>query len=167
MDGNRVPGATALIERLKSHWSQSGLKVRSGVPSHQIEEFESRHQVSLPLDLREYFTTVDGMDDEDTFDSEMISFLPLQAVRTIPDVLGKHGKISVHHEIMGSLPEPHRWFVIVDYMIGSAVFAIRLSPVVESNPVLGYCGPYQIVAPTFSDFLEAYLTDPLELVSRC
>jgi hypothetical protein len=166
MDSNGVPDTTALIERLKSHWSQSGIKVRPGVPPQQIEAFESRYQVSLPLDLREYFTTVDGMEDEDTFDSDMFSFLQLHAVRSLPDVLGEHGQISVHHEIMRSLPDPHRWFVIVDYLIGSALFAIRLSPIVESNPVLGYCGPYQIVASTFSDFLEAYLTDPLGLVSR-
>jgi hypothetical protein len=167
MDSKQVPGVTALIERLKNHWSQTGVKVRPGVSPRQIEQFESLHQVVLPLDLREYFATVDGIGDESTFDSEMFSFLPLQAVRSLPDVLGEHGQISAHHRIMGTLPEPHRWFVIVDYMIGSAVFAIRLSAVAETNPVLGYRRHSQVVAPCFSDFLEAYLTDPWELVSKC
>jgi hypothetical protein len=67
---------------------------------------------------------------------------------------------------MRSLAEPLRWFVIVDYLIASAVYAIHLSAKDEPAPVLwiGSGKQHRIVAPSFSDFLEGYLANPLGLV---
>jgi hypothetical protein len=126
MNSNGVPRTTALIERLKSHWLKNGLKVRPGESPQQIEEFESEYKVRLPVDLREYFTAVDGMD-EGEIDNDCFSFLPLQAVRSVPEELAHFGGIPDYTQIMRTLADSHSWFVIIDYMICSAVFAIRLS----------------------------------------
>jgi hypothetical protein len=165
MDDNHDAETLALIDRLRGYWMQKGIKIRPGVSLQQIESFESRYLVRLPPDLRRYFDTVDGMEEGET-DTDMFSFLPLKAVRAIPEELAHFGGIPDYREIIRSLADPHRWFVIVDYLITSAVYAIRLSAVPENTPVLwiGSGKHHRIVAPSFSGFLEAYLANPLGLV---
>jgi len=160
MDGNELLGTAALIRRLKNHWSDGRVKIRPGVSRQQIEEFESQYNVRMPLDLREYFASVDGTE-KDTCDSKIFSFLRLEAVRSLTEVLGEYVH---HHENRRMLPEPDRWFVIVDYCISAEIFAIRLSAVAEGNPFLRFCDGYEIVAPSFSGFLETYLSNPLTLL---
>jgi len=148
VQSDKAQDTRALITRLQSHWLQDGVKIRAGATVRQIEEFETRYEARMPLDLLVYFRTIDGMN-AGTSDSEMFWFLPLEAVRSLPEALGEHGQISAHHRIMGALSEPERWFVIVDYMIASEIFAIRLSDITENNPVLRYCDGHQIVASSF------------------
>lgn len=147
-----------LIDRLISHWSGMGVKTRPGATPAQIKCFESRYQVVLPPDLYEYFAAVDGMEEYWDF-----KFLPLLAVKSIPEEIGRG---SGGCEIMQALPDPERWFVIVDYMLWAAVYAIRLSGVVEDSPVLRIDGgkEHQVVAASFSAFLEAYITNPDDLL---
>ncbi len=149
-----------LIKRLIRHWSGMGIKIRPGASPAQIKSFEARYQVVLPPDLYEYFAAVDGMDEGD---ADVFSFLPLHAVKSIPEEIGQ---ASGGEEIMQALPDPERWFVVVDYLIWSAVYAIRLSGVVEDSPVLRLDGgtEHKVVAPSFSSFLEAYITNPFDLL---
>lgn len=165
MDDHHGPETTALIDRLRAYWMQKGVKTRPGVSLQQVESFESRYLVRLPPDLRGYYATIDGMEDG-AVDPDMFSFLPLKAVRSIPEELAHFGGIPDYQEIVRSLAESHHWFVIVDYLITSAVYAIRLSAKEEPAPVLwiGSGKHHRIVAPSFSGFLEAYLANPLDLL---
>jgi cell wall assembly regulator SMI1 len=164
MDDDHDPETIALIERLRGYWMQKGIKIRPGVSLQQIESFESRNLVRLPPDLRRYFATVDGMEEGET-DTDMFSFLSLEAVKSIPEELAHFGSIPDYGEIMRSLPDPNRWFVIVAYLTSSAVYAIRLCADPEGTPVLwiGDGTHNRVVASSFSGFLEAYLADPLLL----
>jgi SMI1 / KNR4 family (SUKH-1) len=149
-----------LTKRLIKHWAGMGVKTRPGATAAQIKRFESRYQVVLPPDLYEYFAAVDGMEEGEYWDD--FTFLPLRAVKSIPEIIGQD---SGGYEIMPILPDPERWFVVVDYMLWAALYAIRLSPVVEDSPVL-WRGDYEhrIVAASFSAFLEAYMTNPDNLL---
>jgi SMI1 / KNR4 family (SUKH-1) len=164
LDDSQIAKSKALIELLKSHWLHNQIRLRPGVSLRQIEAFESRHHVCLPPDLRDYFTTVDGMDEGDA-DAELFSFLPLQAVKSVPEELAHFGGIPDYTEIVQTLPDSHSWFVIVDYMILSAVLVIRLSADAVSTPVrwIGSGTHHHVVAPSFTDLLEAYLAKPLNL----
>ena len=165
MDNPHVPETRALIERLKDFWSKEGVRIQPGASIEQIDAFESRYRVRLPSDLREYFITIDGMERWES-DKNMFSFLPINAIKSIPEELANFGGTPDYRQIMRTLADPHRWFVIVDYLITSSVFAIRLSADVESSPVLsigdGTC--HWIVAPSFSGFLDRYLANPYELL---
>ena len=165
MDDHHSPETATLIERVRAHWMEKGTKTQPGVPLQQIHSFESRYLVRLPPDLRAYYATVDGME-EGEIDSDLFSFLPLKAVRAVPEELAHFGGIPDYREIVWTLPEPHRWFVIVDYLIRSAVYAIHLSATEEPSPVLWIGGGkhHRIVAPSFSGFLEAYLANPHDLL---
>jgi hypothetical protein len=165
MDDYNSPETAALIDRLLAYWVAMGGKTRPGVSHQQVQSFESRYLVRLPPDLRAFYAAVDGMEDGET-DPDMFSFLPLKAVRAVPEELAHFGGIPDYREIVRTLADPHRWFVIVDYLITSAVYAIRLSATEKPAPVIwiGSGKHHRIVAPSFSGFLEAYLASPFDLL---
>jgi hypothetical protein len=140
---------------------EKGVKTRPGVSLRQVESFEDSHLVRLPPDLRAYYATIDGMEEGEA-DPDMFSFLPLKAVSAVPEELAYFGGIPNYREIVKSLAEPHRWFVIVDYLLTSAVYAIRLSATDEPASVLwiGSGKHHRMAASSFSNFLEAYLANP-------
>ena len=69
---------------LKNHWLSQGLEINSGVSREELAAFESRYQVSLPSDLRDYFLTVNGMA-EGVSDDALIRFWSLNEVKPIPE----------------------------------------------------------------------------------
>ena len=97
---------------------------------------------------------------------DMFSFLRLKEIKTIPKGIARFGGTPDYREIIRSLADPHRWFVIVDYLVSSAVYAIRLSSDPESTPVrlIEDGTHHRVVADSFSGFLEAYLDNPYQLL---
>ena len=153
-----------LLERLKTHWTAQGVKIRPGASRQEIESFESRYQVRLPDDLRAYFSSVDGMDEWDV-DNDMFSFHSLPKVKNVTEDLAHFGGIPDYTAIVHTLNRPDRWFVIVDFLICSAVYAVDLSEERCTTPVHRICDDthHRIVAPSFAAFLEAYLDDPVRI----
>jgi hypothetical protein len=165
VDDLYLPEKATLIHQLIGHWSQLGVHIRPGAPPESVEFFETRYHVRLPADLRAYFTAVDGMIPGEA-DPDGFSFLPLHAVKSIPEELAHWGGTPDYRDIMRSLLDPSHWFVIVDYLICSAVYAIRLSPRSESTPVLwiGDGTRHRVAASSFTTFVQAYLVNPFELL---
>ncbi|HZS08257.1 MAG TPA: SMI1/KNR4 family protein [Blastocatellia bacterium] len=148
-----------LPERLKAFWTSTGTCARPGVSIPEVEDFEARNGVCLPKDLRDYFLFVDGMDED--VDDELVYFVPLHEVKSVNDGLVNFRGIPDYGGIAEALPDAQRWFVFVNYMMGSHVYAIRL-PANSSAPapVVWICGSsWGAVADTFSDFGEKYLAD--------
>lgn len=108
---------------------------------------------------------MDGMEDGGA-DPDMFTFLRLVEVRAVTEELAHFGGIPDYRDIVRSLPEPHRWFVIVDYLITSAVYAIRLGATDEATPVvwIGGGSHVRVVASSFSGFVEVYLANPYALL---
>jgi hypothetical protein len=160
-----LPEVHALFDKVRAYWLEKGVKPRPGLSTEQIQVFEARNQIHLPPDLSAWYTTTDGMDDGES-DPDMFCFLPLKAVKPIPEELADFGGKQGYRGIMRSLPEPHRWFVIVDYFIRSAVYAIRLSATAEPAPILciGSGQEHRLVATSFSRFLEVYLANCYDLL---
>ena len=131
-----------MIESLREFWSKQGIHIRPGASSEQIERFRSKYQVHLPSDFRRYLATID-------------------AIKSVPEELATFGGVPNYTAIMRSLADPHHWFVFVDYLIMSAVYAIRLFSGDESTPVLwiGDGTRHRVVAESFSVFVEAYLSN--------
>jgi hypothetical protein len=143
---------SSLGQRLRDEWVATGLPVRPGVGLKEIRAFESRYGISLPPDLRDYFTTVDGIDD----DGWMLEFLQLGDVRSVPEALGDYPGYS---NIVNTLPNSQAYFVIADFMMGSHVYAIHLSGMVsQETPVLWIIDDQHAkIADSFTEFGERYL----------
>jgi hypothetical protein len=141
-------------QQLAGMWRDAGLKIRPGVEPTAIRAFEIKHDVVLPTDLRECFLTVDGMEEE--LDPGTNRFWPLSMVKLVSEELKE-----IH---------PDRWaypecFIFADHCIWCLAWAVRLGkqPLEVSGPVFQVTGdtiPGRRIAPSFTDFVEMYLSNP-------
>ena len=143
-----------LGDALKAHWTARGLMFRPGALEETLAEFECRHTIRLPSDMRDYFSIVDGMDavDEENlfgWDEDLFRFWPLSEVECVTDYFSLH--------------RPSAFYIFSDHSINLPSFAIRLTPKTSSgNCVLAIysdCGTFKAtkVAGSFSEFLGKYL----------
>jgi hypothetical protein len=137
------------MERIKARWTAEGIKLRPGASTEALDRFEDRHQVALPPAFRAYFEAVDGTGDY-TEDAS-IRFWPLAEVETIAGYQVRES---------GEVPEFDRWFIFADFLINSHVYAVHLSPDPAAvGPVASWDGDLILQAPSFTAFLDRYLTD--------
>ncbi len=146
-----------LMRRLIERWAEHHLAIRRGASATSIEAFEKRHRVLLPADLREYLSTVDGMDGVGTTDDDLFSFFSLSDFQTIaeraPDRAAK-------------LEDAHRYFIFADHSIALPSFAIRLTEDSKAGcPIASVytdAGTLEVedIFDSFTDFVRSYLDDP-------
>jgi hypothetical protein len=134
-------------------WRDAGLHIRPGVQPSAIEAFETRYQVTLPTDMRDYFLTIDGMEDE--LDPGYNRFWPLHLVKPVED------ELTERHQDRFAYPG---CFVFVDHCIWCLAWAARLGPKPSrvSGPVFQVTAsdiPGRRIAPSFTVFVEMYLAD--------
>ena len=112
----------------------------------EIAAFESRHSVSLPDDLREYFLQVNGTADYP--DEWLTKFRPLEDVTPISESLAED--------------QTARYFVIADQMISAPDFAIALdnSPAPYVVRCWSLCHKLEPVSDSFSAFVRLFMEDP-------
>ena len=144
---------------LKNHWLSQGIEVNPGVSMEELSAFESKYQVSLPADLRDYFLTVDGMAQGVT-DNALIRFWSLSEVQPIPEEAPAYSEPSY-------VEEAESLFLFADYCIWSHAYAIRLSSTQTSNPIIiiGDETPTRMFG-SFSELVSNYLTDADLLLSN-
>jgi SMI1 / KNR4 family (SUKH-1) len=147
-----------LPERLREKWVFEGAQIRPGARPEVISAFESRYGIALPSDLRCFYRIVDGMDRWYS-DKDMLEFLHLDAVKSVPEELIHFRGIPDYGNIANTLPNAERYFVIADFMLSSNVFAIRLSDdASKETPVVVICGDsHTQIADSFTEFGEIYL----------
>jgi len=134
-------------------WRDAGLEVRPGVQPSAILAFETRYSVPLPADMREYFLTIDGMEDE--LDPGTNRFWPLHMVKPVEDELTERHKDRLAYP---------GCFVFVDHCVWCFAWAVRLDR--DPSPVSGTVFqvtasevPGRPIAPSFTAFVEMYLSD--------
>ena len=142
-----------LWQRLVELWQGAGLTVRPPARADAVRAFESRYGVVLPDDLRAYFLTVDGMEDE--LDPGTNRFWPLGMVKPVEE------ELSEQHQDWLAYPG---CFVFVDHCIWCFAWAVRLGkePAAVSGPVFQVTASEvhaQQIAPSFTAFVEMYLAD--------
>lgn len=136
-----------LTQRLSDLWLTNGVELRPGVSEQAIEQFEKRHGVLLPLDLRDYFLTLDGTG-QNQMDDGMLAWWSLDEVTPLADV---EKSVELEHS--------QQYFVFADFLISSHHYAIGLFPErAEKNPVVSTSDhPIPVIADSFSDFLRKHL----------
>lgn len=152
-----------LAERVARAWSESGVEPRPGVDARALDDFLLHNGVRAPEELASFYRATNGIES----DANLFAVWTLGAVRRVPEALGDFRGAPDYGEIAQALPDAEAYFVFADYMIWSHVFAVR-APAVEGaalGPVVWICGSeYGVAAPTFADFWEHYLRDPLGTV---
>ena len=138
--------------KLKNHWVSRGVEVNPGVSAEELEAFESKYQVVLPADLRDYFLTVDGMV-EGVMDQGCFNFWSLKAVKPIPEDSPNYSDRYIK--------DARSFFVFADFLIWSHAYAVRLSSTDAPNTIFMIGGETPIrMFDSFSEFVSVYLSDP-------
>lgn len=147
-----------LFTRLLSVWGKRGAKIRNAVSEGERKAFETKHNVTLPNDLRDYLNRANGLDFNDNTEL-MFSFWQLD--RWVPASVRL---VSPADQRNYTQVDPDRYFCFADYMIEAELFMIRLSAdVSEPNDVRGWNGIKK--ADSFSQFIEKYLENPNTLLA--
>lgn len=131
----------------------AGLTIRPPARLGAIEAFESKYGATLPDDLRPFFLTVDGMEDE--LDPGTNRFWPLGMVKPVEE------ELSEQHADRFAYPGG---FVFADHCIWCLAWAVRLGkePAALSGPVFQVTASAvhgAQIASSFTAFVQMYLAD--------
>jgi hypothetical protein len=139
-------------EALRDYWVSQGLPLNDGVASATLESFEKNNGVVLPVDLRDYFRHVNGME-ADTTDDALIRFWMLEEVRALPDAAPEYADSRY-------IERPESLFLFADFSLWAHAYAIRLlAAPSEMNEIflIGSDSPI-LLFQSFSEFVDCYLT---------
>jgi hypothetical protein len=146
-------------QQLIKHWRGEGLVIVPGVSKREMRDFESTHNVTLPIDFREYLSHVNGMAQVggDDCDEKGFAFWPLRSIRSVLEEAAR-SKVEVPE-----LESVDNYFAFADYLQWSWAYAICLAPAREGTILQFGTRSPRIVAGSFAEFVEAYIHDSEQL----
>jgi len=151
------------IEKLKEALASENIATSMSVSDEDIMFFQSKNKVLLPKDLVKYFKHINGTNEE--YDNRFFRFYSLNQFKSINEELINWSGLPDYSGIVNTLKEYSSYFVIADYSFHMFVYAIHLSNSDNyENEVLVISGDeYKKIANSFSEFIELYFEDSLEL----
>ena len=148
--------------RVVKRWRAEKIEVRSGADPDAIASFERKYGVVLPADVREYFATVDGMNDNN-IDDKTYRFWRLEEVKPVEDELSDADGIVCSDRF--AYPA---CFVFADYCFHCWDYAVKLTDdPAQSAPVYRVTFgevPGEQMAASFREFMERYADDPRSII---
>lgn len=152
-----------LLSRVVEYWKSQGVQPNPPGASAEIDEFATRHGLSLPEEFRAFYEYCDG---SYGMDEALNTFWPLSEIDTVPATLSDFCGIPDYSAISRHLPNAHNYFVFADHSIWVCVYAIRLTEDSNAaNPVIVINDgrSYDTVADSFTAFWNKYLAMPGEM----
>ncbi|WP_071595129.1 SMI1/KNR4 family protein [Hymenobacter aerophilus] len=153
------------LSHLKAAWEKAHIRAARPASRAEIRAFERKYSVQLPKDMFDYFKLVNGMMDGET-DNELFAFYSLDKLETVVNKFSDWHGIPKYSDALTTLDRPETLFLFSDYFIHLEAFAIRLDKSsILNNHVYAICGGmYQVVAVSFSAFIDLYLQDSEALI---
>ena len=150
---------------LKAAWEKAHVKPAQPASRAEIRAFEIKYSVQLPTDVFDYFELVNGMPEGEA-DDDLFTFYSLERLKPAADKFKDSHGIPKYSDALTTLDKPEIYFVFADYFINLEAFAIRLDDSSFFNQhVYAICGGiYQVVATSFSAFIDVYLQDSDALI---
>ena len=143
--------------QIVDRWRSSNIAIRPGVSPDDIDAFQNKYGVVLPVDVRKYFMTSDGIGDD--MDDDNFRFWPLSEVKPVHEELA-----DTEHGIYPDRFAYPNCFVFADYCIWCWAYAVKLTDdPTQPAPVFGVTAsetPGQQIAPSFREFMVNYAADP-------
>jgi SMI1 / KNR4 family (SUKH-1) len=148
-----------LLQQMIARWQTEDIPNCPGVNSKKIAEFESRNGVKLPQDMREYFSTINGMGDH--YDEDFFRFWPLEEIKSTAEYVP---------ELIEAFPESAGYFFFFDCSIDLFMYAIRLNDSETSPTPIAHVFPqrdgisFDPFCGSLSEFFTMYVTNPRDLM---
>jgi hypothetical protein len=153
-------------QAIRKRWQAAGIAPRPGATASDIDAFERRHGVCLPVEVREFYAHLDGVP-PGAWDEALLRFWPLAEVGPVPVLLSGCRGIPDYGGIERSLPEAASYSVFADPSIWVHVYAVRLSADPSApRPVVWIAGgdTWEVLAPSFGEFLRRYAEGPQQVL---
>jgi hypothetical protein len=131
--------------------------------SADLLSFEAEKGLIIPGDLKEYFLTNNGTDDN--CDENLYCFYPFNQFTSVNAALEEWKGIPDYSNIVNTLEGCEFCFVFADYMFHLFTYGIRLyKERRDVNEVYAICGDqYKVIARSFNEFMQLYATESDEL----
>ena len=134
-----------LSTEVAKYWTQLRIG-RQGVEESAIERVESRFRTRLSPAFRELYLAADGMD-VGVMDPHLFRFWPLHEVISATSYLEKH-----------ALPVHDGFLIFADWSIDAHAYGLEIAGASSDRiAIIGGRLPVEIVASSFSEFLDNYL----------
>ncbi|WP_437921156.1 SMI1/KNR4 family protein [Sphingobacterium sp. LRF_L2] len=150
------------LEKLKLKWEDESLNKFHSVDLESVQSFEQKNNVVIPDGLKEYFKTLNGTGEEYT--DELYEFYSIEKIKKVSEEFQEWEGVPNHQSLV-NIDMIKDLFVFANFSFNQFVYAIKLSQEeTESNEVYILCGEeYKKIANTFSEFLDLYLSNSVEL----
>ena len=147
------------IDKLRELWGAEDILSKKIATKSDIGIFNSKYQLTLPADLMQYFTSINGTNSE--YDSNFFRFYSLADFVPIGKFYADWQGVPNYSAITESLFNHENVFVIADYNIHVFSYGIRLyRSETHVNEVYVICGgKFKQVADKFSAFADLYFSD--------
>ncbi len=154
------------MKKLSVLYQVLGIESNSPSPSFtgsEIFQFQKSIELVLPDDLKEYFSILG--DSKSQYNENLYRFFSLKDFKRISEELTSLDGIPDYSNIVNTLRDYKECFVFADYMYHMFSYAIRLHiKSAEKNEIYIICGDrYRIIANSFTEFIELYLSNSIKL----
>jgi hypothetical protein len=155
------------IEATRRKWQSEQVHTLPGACPAKIALFETTYRVTLPADLKTFFSLTGGMGGTKLWeeDSDMVSFWPLPDEQEIRSPRDSVTHVAPLPTVWRAAPETlSDYFVLGDWSIMAFVFCARLpSAPSETTEIYFYDGSEpMLLYHTLQQFLDQYVQQGLD-----
>ncbi|OCX52868.1 hypothetical protein BEL04_00620 [Mucilaginibacter sp. PPCGB 2223] len=145
------------LEKLREDWGE--YNAAECATEADIAAFEQRTGLLIPEDLRAYFKTLNG--NNNNWDKYLVEFYSLNQFLSVYDEVGDFCGVPDFTNIVNTLPDHEYYYVFANYSIHVFVYAIRLSKIrTNVNEIYIICGDkYKLVANSFDEYIGKYVNE--------
>jgi hypothetical protein len=144
-----------LVRRIKARWLSEGIDSPEGVSEARLRAFEEEFGVTLPQDMRLFFSSVNGMGRSDIMDDNLFTISDIDSIFPC--------KLCLTKEELSQHPQLEDYYNFASQSFDLPAFCIKLRG--NSNEIVTLYNSLESrhVCVSFSDFLSLYLADKLEM----
>jgi hypothetical protein len=148
----------SLLQATVDRWRTENIPISPGVDTTILAGFEARYGVTLPQDMREFYSTVNGMGGHYD-ESHFFRFWPIEEVTPVSSYM--YGG----PDIVRAIPELAEYFLFFDHSVDLWMYAIRLNQ--DANLATPIRGVYPELCSaefrSFTGFVTTYVDQPDDL----
>lgn len=151
------------LEQLKRKWVLEGVDLSKLASDEEILHFQSKNNVILPEDLLLFFKTLNGTQEQ--YDGSLFQFYSICQLKSIKEEYKDWKGIPSFQRIVYTLKESESYYAFANQNFHLFTYAIKLYNEQSTfNEVLVVCGDeYKKIADSFSEFIDLYLKESIEL----
>ncbi len=150
------------LQKIKEKWMKESIITFQPVDIESILNFQIKNNIIVPNDLKEYFKILNGTGGEYT--TELYEFYSIERIKKVLEEF-QDWKGIPNYQPLVNLNDTKNLFVFANFSFNLFAYGIKLyEEKRDINEIYVFCGEkYKKISNNFSDFLELYLNDSIEL----